>query len=211
MPQFSLRLAEILSSRLCHDLITPVGAINTGLELFQETPPDHITESQEIMDLILHSAQTASSRLSFYRIAFGANGGNISLGEAKQLIHQYFDKSKLNFHWNEPFEANLTLEGWGRILLNCVLWMSECAPRGGTLNITTPTEDKLSLSFSLKAEPIIIHQGTLEALKGESSLDDLTPRTAPCYLIFCHWMAKQATLTVQHTPSSSELFLEIKQ
>ena len=60
----SLRLAELLTSRLCHDLITPIGAINTGLELFQETPLDHLTESREILNLILHSAQTSSAASS---------------------------------------------------------------------------------------------------------------------------------------------------
>lgn len=206
----SLRLAELLNSRLCHDLVTPIGAINTGLELFQETPPDHLTESQEILNLILHSAQTASARVSFFRMAFGCSGETVSLGEAKELIENYFKRTKLEFYWKEPFQKTLTIEGWGRLLLNAALWMSECAPRGGGLHISPPREDFPNLSLTLKADPIILHQGTLEALEGHLSLEELTPRIVPCYLIYCLTKAKKGTLTVTHTSSPSELFLEIK-
>src|SRR3990167_25540 len=120
---FSLRLAEHLSSRLCHDLITPIGAINTGLELFQENTTEHITESAEILNLILHSAQTASARVSFFRVAFGSSGSTVSLWEARQLAENCFQTPKLSFHWDEQFDANLALDGWGRILLNAVMWM----------------------------------------------------------------------------------------
>src|SRR3989338_6647869 len=141
-PQNSYHIAKLLSSRLCHDLVTPIGAINTGLELFQETSPEQLAESEEILNLILHSSQTASARLSFFRVAFGASGGRVSLGESRQLIENYFQRSKIQFHWKDPFTKDLTLEGWGRILLNAVLWMCECAPRGGTLLISPTKENR---------------------------------------------------------------------
>ncbi|MBY0293620.1 MAG: hypothetical protein K2W92_10095 [Alphaproteobacteria bacterium] len=206
----SLRLAELLTSRICHDLVTPIGAINTGLELFQETPPDHLIESEEILSLILHSAQAASARLRFFRIAFGSAGGMFSLGEARKLIDDYFARSKMVFHWKEPFQKDLVLDGWGRLLLNTVLWMSECAPRGGILHIATPREDQLTLSLCLKATSIILHQGTLEALEGNASLQDLTPRSVPCYLIHCLVKEHNRKVILQQKPAPSELFLEIK-
>ncbi|MBY0500884.1 MAG: hypothetical protein K2P93_02645 [Alphaproteobacteria bacterium] len=207
---FSLRIAELLTSRLCHDLITPIGAINTGLELFQETPSDHLTESSEILKLILHSSQTASARVSFFRVAFGSSIATVSLGEARQLIDKYFIRSKLTIHWSEPFQSDLVLEWWGRILLNSVLWMSECAPRGGTLSILAPRKDHLVLSLHLDAESIILHQGTLEALEGKASLKELTPRTIPCYLIHRLVEERKGKLSINKTPSLNELFLEIK-
>ena len=208
--QFSLRLAELLASRLCHDLVTPIGAINTGLELFQETSPDHLTETQEILNLILHSAQTASARVSFFRVAFGYSGGRVSLGEARQLLENYFMRNKIEFHWKDPFQKELTLEGWGRLLLNAVLWLSECAPRGGALYIFPPTEESLTLSLHLKADSIIIHQGTVEALEGKSSLQDLTPRTVPCYLIHCLATENKGKISFRKSTSLSELLLEIE-
>src|SRR3990167_7834486 len=133
-----LLLAELLIARLCHDLVTPISAINTGLELFQETSPDHLTESEEILNLIRHSSEIASARLSFFRVAFGYGGERVSLGEAKELIEKYFFRSKMEFHWEPPFHRDLTLDGWSRLLLTATLWMSESAPRGGKLHISTP-------------------------------------------------------------------------
>lgn len=204
-----LHLAELLTSRLCHDLIAPIGAINTGLELFQETPPDHITESDEILNLILNSAQTASARVSFYRVAFGNGGGKISLGNLRELTEKYFLRSKLHIQWKDPFQKDLSLDRWGRILLNSILWMSECAPRGGILQISVPREDLPILSLCLKTEAIILHQGTLEALEGKSHPQDITPRTVPCYLIHCIVRGENGKIRINRVTSPSELILEI--
>lgn len=206
---FSLHLSELLTSRLCHDLITPIGAINTGLELFQETSPDDLTESDEILNLILNSAQTASARISFYRIAFGSGGGKVSLGNARELIEKYFIRSKLQIHWNNRFQKDFSLDKWGRVLLNSVLWMSECAPRGGTLCIDFPKEDLSMLSLRLKADSIILHQGTLEALEGKSLLQEITPRTVPCYFIHLIVKADNGKLVINKTSVPSELILEV--
>lgn len=206
----SLHLAELLTSRLCHDLIAPIGAISTGLELFQETPPDHLTESKEILNLILNSAQTASARVSFYRVAFASSGGKLSLGNTKDLIDRYFIRSKLKINWDSNFQEDLTIEKWGRIILNAVLWMSECAPRGGILYISPPQEDLPTLTLRLRADSIILHQGTLEALEGKSILQDITPRTVPCYLIYCIIKSNNGKITINKTTAPSELMLEVK-
>ena len=209
MPNPSLRLAELLASRLCHDLITPIGALNTGLELFQETSSTHSTDSEEILNLILHSSQTASARVSFFRIAFGSSGKYCSLGEARKLMKSYFDKSKVDFQWNDPFQEDLALERWGQLILNMALWVSECAPRGGHINISSPTNQNLHLSFKLKAESIIFHKGTLEALEGKAVLEDLTPRTITCYLIHSLTEEINAQIVLEHTVPSSEFLLKV--
>lgn len=206
----SLHLAELLTSRLCHDLITPIGAINTGLELFQETAAQSLAETDDILHLVLNSAQTASVRVSFYRVAFGSSGNNVSLESVRELIDKYFAKSKLQLRWKENVEMDFPLAMWGRLLLNSVLWMGECAPRGGILYISLPREGAPVLSLSLKAESIILHQGTLEALEGKSALEDITPRTVPCYLVNHLVEQEGGQLTVFKTSSPSELMLEIK-
>ena len=206
---FPHHLAELLTSRLCHDLISPISAINTGLELFQETSPGQHTESDEILGLILNSAHTASARISFYRVAFGSGGGKTSVGMIKDLIEKYFLRSKLKIHWKDSFKKDQLLDMWGRILLNAVLWMSECAPRGGQLEITMPREDSPVLSLRLKADSIILHQGTVEALEGKSQLQDITPRTVPCYFLFCIVKGDNGNLKVTKTSSPSELVLEV--
>ncbi len=204
-----LHLAEILTSRLCHDLITPVGAINTGLELFAETPADHLTDAKEILTLISHSAHTASARLSFFRAAFGKSGDALTLGDAKGLVESYLIRSKLISQWDTPFRKELSLKGWGRVLLNTILWMADCAPRGGTVHISF-SETPQRLSFRLKADPLLLHQGTLETLKERPALEDLTPRTTPCYLIHLLLEEKKGQLTVSQN-SPSELLLEVRE
>ena len=74
-----LRVAKLLCSRLCHDLISPASAVNAGLELMEEQP-----DSDDAMDLIIRSAKQVTRRLAFYRSAFGA-GGVTTLPEARKL------------------------------------------------------------------------------------------------------------------------------
>jgi len=205
-----LRLAELLASRLCHDLIAPIGAISSGLELFREASDKHLTENNEILNLILHSAQVASARVSFFRIAFGSSGEMAFLAEARSLLENYFMKSKLEFCWKGSFQKDLTLKGWARLLLNAVLWISECAPRGGELHISPPTATHPSLLLHLKADPLILHQGTLEALEGRASFEDLTPRNITCYLIHTLTEEINGKLELQRKDSPPELIFEVK-
>jgi histidine phosphotransferase ChpT len=204
----SLYFAELLASRLCHDLIAPIGAINTGLELFRETTTNNLAESDEILNLILHSAQIATARVSFFRTAFGHNYETLSLEETKRLLENYFLRGNLAFCWKIPHSAEATFKGWGRLLLNSLLWMGECAPRGGTLTIAMSHSPTPVLSLRLTADLIILHQGTLEAIEGRTPVEDLSPRTVACYLIHLIAKEKNSKISVQHTPAASELLLE---
>ena len=116
-----IKFSEILSARLCHDLITPIGAINTGLELLDEQEDFKSQEAQEIMALIRQSAQTSASRLGFYRVAFGTSGQNVSLGEAKTLLERYFENGKLVLHWPENMDPHFILPRWGRLVINAIM------------------------------------------------------------------------------------------
>ena len=84
-PRIELRVAELLASRLCHDLISPVGAVNSGIELMTEFGDDPDGES---MQLVATSAKTASEKLQFFRIAYGnaGSGANIPLGDGLRLV-----------------------------------------------------------------------------------------------------------------------------
>ena len=84
-PTIELRVAELLASRLCHDLISPVGAVNSGIELMTEFGDGVDSES---MQLVSTSAKLASEKLQFFRIAYGnaGSGANIPLGDGMRLI-----------------------------------------------------------------------------------------------------------------------------
>jgi len=127
-----LDLAALLCSRLCHDLISPVGAIINGLEVMEEDK-DEETKSFAL-DLIKKSAGQASAKLQFCRLAFGASGSagaQIELGDAEKAARGLLDDGKTTLVWNLARE--LIAKNRVKLLLNMLLVASGTIPRGGTL------------------------------------------------------------------------------
>lgn len=129
-----LRVAELLCSRLCHELVSPVGAINNGLELMREL---NGSVADEALELIGNSAREGANRLQYYRMAFGFAGNSAisGLAEARRLIEGYLGHGRVRLDWSDPAdpEALPIREGWGKLLLNMVGVGVEGLPRGGTL------------------------------------------------------------------------------
>src|ERR1700739_625413 len=99
----ALDLAALLSSAVCHDLISPTGAIVNGLEVLEEKESDEETR-RFALELIKKSARTASARLQFCRLAFGAAGSSaaqIDLADAEGLARSFFDE-KIKVAWQLP-------------------------------------------------------------------------------------------------------------
>lgn len=195
-----IRFAELLISRVCHDLVTPLGAISTGLELFQETATD------EILNLVSQSAQGATTRASFFRAAFGA--GSLSPQDTDSLLEKYFGETKLSVQWDSKRPTNAPFKEWGQLMLNATLCVNDYAPRGGTLHILSAKDALVALR--LEADSIIILPGSLEAFKGAMAVDELTPRTVPCYFTYLLAQELGAECEVEHVTSSSELTFTIK-
>jgi histidine phosphotransferase ChpT len=128
----ALDLAALLCSRLCHDLISPVGAIINGLEVMEE---DKDEETKTFaLDLIKRSAGQASAKLQFCRLAFGASGSagaQIDLGDAEKAARGLLDDGKTTLVWNLP--RALVAKNRVKLLLNMLLVGSGTIPRGGTL------------------------------------------------------------------------------
>ena len=130
----SLDLAALLCSRVCHDLISPTGAIVNGLEVLEDGS-DAETKTFA-MDLIKKSARTASARLQFCRIAFGAAGSadaQIDLGDAEAMARGFLDDGKITVAWNVP--RALLPKNRVKLLLNMLVIATQTIPRGGTLTI----------------------------------------------------------------------------
>ena len=130
----ALQLAALLCSRLCHDLISPVGAIGNGLEVLRDEDDEEM--KRHAMTLIEASAQQASARLQFARIAFGAAGSagaEIELGDAMSLTENMLAKGKVSLNWK--LENKLAPKDVVKLLLNLVLISVDCIPRGGTLTV----------------------------------------------------------------------------
>ena len=133
-PIEALDLAALLCSRVCHDLISPVGAIVNGLEVLAEEKDE---ETQQFaLDLIKKSANTASAKLQFCRIAFGAAGSagsQIDTGDAEKISRGFLEDDKTKITWNLP----RVLMGKNRVklLLNMLLIAGQAIPRGGQITV----------------------------------------------------------------------------
>ena len=128
----ALDLAALLCSRVCHDLISPVGAIVNGLEVMEE---DKDEETKTFaLELIKKSASQASAKLQFCRLAFGAAGSagaQIELGDAEKAARGFLEDGKTTLTWKLPRE--LVPKNRAKLLLNMLMVAGGTIPRGGTL------------------------------------------------------------------------------
>ncbi len=130
----ALDLAALLCSRVCHDLISPVGAIVNGLEVLEEAKDE--ANKTFALDLIKKSAGTASAKLQFCRIAFGAAGSagaQIDLGDAETIARGFFEDDKTKLAWNLP--RALLAKNRVKLLLNMLLIAGQTIPRGGQITV----------------------------------------------------------------------------
>ena len=148
-PIEALDLAALLCSRVCHDLISPVGAIVNGLEVLAEEK-DEETKTFAL-DLIKKSDGTASAKLQFCRIAFGAAGSagaQIDLGDAETITRGFFEDDKTKLAWNLP--RALLAKNRVKLLLNLLLIAGQTIPRGGRLTVD-PIGEGESVGFKISA------------------------------------------------------------
>lgn len=148
-PIEALDLAALLCSRVCHDLISPVGAIVNGLEVLEEAK-DEETKTFA-MELIKKSANNASAKLQFCRIAFGAAGSagsQIDLGDAQTVARGFLEDEKTKLAWNLPHV--LLVKNRVKLLLNMLLIAGQAIPRGGQLTVD-PIGEGETLGFKVTA------------------------------------------------------------
>jgi histidine phosphotransferase ChpT len=145
----ALDLAALLCSRVCHDLISPVGAIVNGLEVLEEEKDEATKEFA--LDLIKKSARTASAKLQFCRIAFGAAGSagaQIDLGDAETVARGFLEDDKTKLAWNLP--RALSPKNRVKLLLNMLVIAGQAIPRGGRISVD-PVGSGESMGFKVTA------------------------------------------------------------
>jgi histidine phosphotransferase ChpT len=145
----ALELAALLCSRVCHDLISPVGAIVNGLEVLDDDPKDD--DREFALDLIRKSARTASARLQFCRLAYGAAGSagaQIDLGDAHNMARGHLEDEKTKLTWNLP--RLLLPKNRVKLLLNMLVVAQHTIPRGGMLTVDAVGEGE-TMSFRIHA------------------------------------------------------------
>lgn len=198
--QVDLRVAQLLSSRLCHDLVGPIGAVNTGLELLQEGFDD----DEKALGLVADSAGEASRRLTFFRGAFGFGAGDkgeATLNEARNLAVGLLASGKVALDWPEeaPGDANASLQASAvKVILNMVLMASESLPRGGAVGIDFAALDEgLGVAVTATGDDARLREDLQSALAEGAAVEDLTARNVHGYFAQC--LARDSGALIEHS------------
>ena len=154
-------LGALLCSKVCHDIISPVGAITNGLELMDEDIDGSMRDMA--MDLVRRSATQASAKLKFARIAFGAAGSagaEIDTGDAQEVAQGYVASEKPDLEW--LVTRQLLPKNQVKLTLNLVMLALNCVPQGGKITIS---QDEAAEKPSFK----LVCSGPIKLLAEESS------------------------------------------
>lgn len=195
-------LAALLCSRVCHDIISPVGAINNGLELLDEGGAD-----EDAMRLIRTSARNASARLQFARIAFGAAGSagmQIDTGDAESVAIAFLANEKPEFEWQGA--RALLPKNKVKLLLNLILVANAAIPRGGKLTVQLHDLDTAP-RFTLTANgPMVrVPARFLELHSGVKSDEPVDAHAVQPYYTLL--LAREAGMTISMRATAEEIVL----
>ena len=168
-----LEFAALMCSRLCHDVIGPVGAVINGLEVLDD---DDDEEMRKIaFDLIRKSARQASAKLQLCRLAFGAAGSagaDLDLGDAEQVVRSFIEDANVELEWSAPHETRP--KNQVKLLLNLVLIALSGIPRGGKMHVSLSGTD---MSVKAEGQGAKISQEVSSMLAGEVPEDGLDARS----------------------------------
>lgn len=184
-PAIPMRIAELMCSRLCHDLISPVAAVSNGLELLGDEA-DEMTG--EITSLLSFSVGQAAGWLMFFRVAYGLGGENadaLSLSEAGKLIRGIVEEDKVNLdlqEGDEPLGRNAA-----KLLLNAALVGLETLPNRGNLKLTVEPGESTRITVATHGDGVALRPEVREVLQKDYDISGLTARTVQGY--FTSWLA----------------------
>lgn len=204
----SLDLAALLSSRVCHDVISPVGAIVNGLEVLEEEKDQEMRG--HALALIKSSAQEASSRLQFCRLAFGAagsKGSSIDTGDAENVARQLLADERTRLDWNVP--RVLLPKNKVKLLLNLCVIADASIPRGGDISISAKGEDD-DMSFHVQAKGVNarVTPGVASLLSGEPEDGSVDARAIQAY--YAGLVARSCGLEVSLALAGDVVTIEAK-
>lgn len=180
--QLDIRIMELLSSRMCHDLVSPVGAINNGVELIEEVGG---STAGEAIQLIAKSAQTAARRLRCFRLAYGRAGSEsgLAIADVRQVAEQYLEggKSKLIWPTSAPIASYAEHRGALKLLLNAIMLAEETLAYGGTIEVSGElgTPDAI---LTITGRGARVPDAFRAALEGELAIDDITSKSVHGYM-----------------------------
>jgi histidine phosphotransferase ChpT len=199
-------LASLLCSRLCHDLMSPVGALNNGIELLAD---EHDPEMREkCLELLEDSARASANKLKFFRLAFGAAGGfgeEIDTGEAEAALEGVFGpERRIELGWVMG-ESKLP-KGAVKLLLNLALLAGDALVRGGRLDVGAENRNGVvELVIRAEGPRILLDPVLRETLVRGGVSGSIEPRAAGAWL--AHSLAAEAGGSIQLSDASSPVLL----
>jgi len=177
-------LAALLCSRLCHDMLSPVGALSNGLELLADEKDPEMRK--RCFELLEQSARISADKLKFFRLAYGAAGGfgdEVPSDEPRELVHGLIAANeRVEFEWAV---ADATLPKPAvKVLLNLASIAIDALVRGGTLAIGAERRDGATEIAVRAAGPRVAFDGNIgKALDGSLATRELSGKTAPAHMI----------------------------
>jgi len=198
-------LASLLCSRLCHDLMSPVGALNNGIELLaDETDPEM---REKCLELLADSARASANKLKFFRLAFGAAGGfgeEIDTHEAEVALEGVFGpERRIELGWVVSTEK--LPKGAVKLLLNLALLAGDALVRGGRLDVGAESRGG-EIELVIRAEgPRILLDPVLRETLGRGGSGTIEPRAAGAWL--AHNLAAEAGGSIRLSDPSNPILM----
>lgn len=205
-PMNAVDLASLLCSRLCHDLMSPVGALSNGIELLaDEDDPDM---KDKCLELLAESARTTANKLKFFRLAFGAAGGfgaEINTEEAEAVVRGLFGAEKrIELGWAVA-DGRLP-KGAVKLLLNLAMIAGDALVRGGRLDIGAESDgETIELVIRGEGSRVILDPLLRDTLVRGIGKGPVEPRVAGAWL--AHALASEGGGAIQLSDPSDELLL----
>jgi histidine phosphotransferase ChpT len=201
----AIDLASLLCSRLCHDLLSPVGALNNGLELMADEQDPEMRE--RCLELLAESAKASASKLKFFRLAFGAAGGfgeEIDTREARAALEGLFGaEKKIELGW--MVTADKLPKEAVKVLLNLALVAGDALVRGGRLDVGAERAAS-GTEIVIRAEgPRLLLDPNLRATLERGASGTVEPRAAGAWL--AHALISEAKGKLQISPADSPVLL----
>ena len=203
-----LRVAELLASRLCHDLVGPIGAVGNGLELLAD---DEFGMADDAMQLTSNSARQASAILQFFRLAYGMAGARVGtdLTPLRDLAAGLLQASKSELDWATIAAPEGLPDGAGKMVMNMVALAHEALPRGGKLTVEIGGEaSPRDLIVTASGQDAHLRPESLAGLDENIDIGELSPRGAHSY--FTRVLAKRLGSDLEiDTPGEDMLRLKV--
>ncbi len=198
--QLTFEVMDLLCSRLCHDLISPVGAINNGVELIEDLGEDMVGEE---MGLIAQSGRRAAGRLRCFRLCYSAAGAQSTVGldEARDIAAGYLESGKATLAWNVTTDwgGDGPPEGTVKVLLNLLVVADEALSQGGVITVSVDDGDaRQAIVVRVEGVNAGLREHQDAALDGTLATEDLTARTVQAYVTGL--FARRYGMTINHSP-----------